>query len=143
MNGKKSCTFPGRHESLSEISAFVTEAAEAAGLPPKTVYEVQLAVDEACSNIIDHAYGGEGEGDIECTCHVTEDGLTVKLRDHGESFDPESISSPDLHADLEERTTGGLGLYFIRKLMDDVDFEFQEADGANLLTLVKYREKSS
>ncbi len=143
MNAKRSRTFPGQHQSLSEIRAFVAEAAEDAGLAPASVYEVQLAVDEACSNIIDHAYGGEGRGDIECTCHITNQGLTINLRDHGEPFDPESVAEPDLHAKLEERTTGGLGLYFIRKLMDEVIFEFQEADSANLLTLVKQKGKAS
>lgn len=143
MKEEKRTTFPGRHDALAEIRAFVAEAAEAAGLGPSAVYKVQLAVDEACSNIIDHAYGGEGRGDIECTCRVTDEGLLIKLRDRGEPFDPDSVPKPELHGDIEERSPGGLGLYFIHNLMDEVDFTFQVDDDTNVLTLVKRAEKPS
>ena len=135
-------TFPGRFDSLAAIGEFVTRAAEAASLDARAVYSVQMAVDEACSNIIEHAYGGEGRGNIECTCHVDEDGLTVVLRDEGRPFDPTSVPAPDLHASLEDRTGGGLGLYFMRQLMDEVHFEFAPGSG-NSLTMVKRREEAS
>jgi serine/threonine-protein kinase RsbW len=133
-------TFPGRFESLAAIGKFVTRAAEAAGLDERAVYAVQMAVDEACSNIIEHAYGGEGQGDIECTCLVSDDGLSVILRDRGRSFDPAGVPPPDLHVSLEERDAGGLGLYFIRRLMDEVHFEFRPNLG-NTLTMVKRKER--
>jgi len=135
-------TFPGRFESLAAIGEFVTRAAEAAGLNERAVYAVQMAVDEACSNIVEHAYGGEGRGDIECTCRVSDDGLYVILRDRGRPFDPAGVPPPDLDVGLEERDVGGLGLYFIRRLMDEVHFEFRPSSG-NTLTLVKRRERGS
>jgi len=137
-------TFPGRFESLAPISKFVTRAARAAGLDACAVDAVQLAVDEACSNIIEHAYGGEGRGDIECTCHVNDDGLTVILRDHGRPFDPSLVPEPNLCPSLEDEdcTGGGLGLYFMRQLMDTVYFEFAP-DTGNVLTMVKRREPAS
>jgi serine/threonine-protein kinase RsbW len=135
-------TFPGRFDSLAAISEFVARAAEAADLDERAVYAVQMAVDEACSNIIEHAYGGEGRGAIECTCRVHDDGLTVVLRDYGRIFDPTSVPEPDLDASLEERTQGGLGLYFMRQLMDEVHFEFTPNSG-NVLTMVKRREAAS
>lgn len=142
MNGSETRTFPGRFDSLAAIGEFVIHAAEAAGLDPQAVYMVEMAVDEACSNIIEHAYGGEGRGTIDCTCRVTDDGLTVILRDYGRRFDPESVPEPDIHASLEERTGSGLGLYFMRQLMDDVNFEFTP-DAGNVLTMVKRRERAS
>ena len=60
----------------------------------------------------------------------------VTLRDHGRRFDPASVPEPDLHSDLEDRDIGGLGLYFVRKLMDEVCFEFIPGSG-NLVTMVK------
>ena len=142
MNGSQTRTFPGRFDSLAVISEFVTHAAEQGGLNARAVYAVQMAVDEACSNIIEHAYGGEDRGEIECTCRVSDDGLTVMLRDHGRSFDPTNVPDPDLHASLQERSGGGLGLYFMRQLMDDVRFEFTPESG-NLLTMVKRKEPGS
>jgi serine/threonine-protein kinase RsbW len=100
-----------------------------------------MAVDEACTNIIEHAYGGEGRGDIECTCQIDSDGLTVRLCDHGRPFDPSSVPEPDINAGLEERREGGLGLFLIRKLMDEVHFEFTPESG-NVLTMVKWKEPS-
>ena len=134
-------TFPGRYDSLAKISQFVTRVAGAAGLGPTAVFAVEMAVDEACTNIIDHAYGGEGRGDIECTCQIDSDRLTVRLCDQGRPFDPSSVPEPDINAGLEERREGGLGLFLIRKLMDEVHFEFTPESG-NVLTMVKWKEPS-
>jgi len=141
MDIPKTATFPARFDSLAAIGQFVTHAAKAAGLDARAVYAVQLAVDEACANIIEHAYGGEGRGDIECTCIVNNNGLTVILRDYGRPFDPTSVPEPDLCASLEDRKARGLGLYFIRQLMDKVRFEFTP-DSGNMLTMVKCKESS-
>ena len=142
MDITQTLTFPSRFDSLAAISEFVTRAAEAAGLDARAVYAVQWAVDEACSNIIEHAYESEGHGDIECTCRINDNGLTVILRDYGRTFDPTSVPEPDLQASLEDRTGGGLGLYFIRQLMDEVRFEFTP-DSGNVLTMVKRKEAAS
>jgi len=139
MDTEQTLTFPGRFDSLAAISEFVARAAEAAGLDARAVYQVELAVDEACSNIVEHAYGGEGHGDIEVTCRINSDGLTVTLRDYGRPFDPTGVALPDLHASLEDRDLGGLGLYFMRQLMDEVHFEFTP-DSGNLLTMVKRKQ---
>ena len=134
--------FPGRFDSLSKISRFVTSAARTAGLNSAAVYAVEMAVDEACTNIIEHAYGGESRGDIECTCQVEGGELTVTLRDYGRPFDLSSVPEPDISACLEERREGGLGLFLIRKLMDEVHFRFTP-DSGNILTLVKRKESTS
>jgi len=141
METSKTLKFPGQFESLAAISEFVTRAAEAAGLDTRAVDAVQLAVDEACSNVIEHAYEGQDRGDIECTCNSSDDGLTVIIRDHGRPFDPALVQEPNLNPTLqdEEFTGGGLGLYFMRQLMDKVLFEFAP-DSGNVLTLVKRKE---
>ena len=141
MDASQSRTFPGQFENLAAISEFVTYNAEAAGLDARSVFAVQLAVDEACSNIIEHAYKGERQGYIECTCLASHAGLKVVLRDHGYPFNPESVPEPDVHACLEDRTGGGLGIFLMRQLMDEVHFESIPGKG-NVLTMVKYRESA-
>ncbi|MGD1993827.1 MAG: ATP-binding protein [Anaerolineae bacterium] len=135
----RSIIFPGRFESLAKIGEFVTRAAEEAGFDAREVYAVQLAVDEACSNIIEHAYGGENRGAIECTCRVVPEALIIILQDRGRPFDPEGVPEPNLDASLEERQGGNLGLYFMRQLMDEVRFE-RKSGSFNVLTMVKRRE---
>jgi serine/threonine-protein kinase RsbW len=129
-------TFPARCESLAAIGEFVEQAARAAGFDERGVYAVQMAVDEASSNIIEHAYEGQG-GQIECSYTLEERELIVVLRDHGKPFDPACIPEPNLQADLQERDTGGLGIFFMCRMMDDVRFEFTEE--GNVLTMVKER----
>ena len=97
--------FPGRFDSLVRIGEFIARAARSAGLDPTATYAVEMAVDEACTNIIEHGYGGEGRGDVECTCRIESDGLTVVLRDDGSPFDPSCVAPPDLDAKIEDRHT--------------------------------------
>lgn len=139
MDRKETRVFPARYESLAAIDQFVAGAAQQASFDESTVYQVQLAVDEACSNIIEHAYGGEGAGVIECTYHVKDDLITVVLRDHGQPFDPDAVPEPNLSTDLEERDEGGLGLHLMRRIMDEVEFDFESEEG-NVLTMVKSRK---
>lgn len=132
-------TFPGRYESLIRISRFVKKAAEDAHLDDPAIYAVDLAVNEACANIIEHAYGGEEIGVIHCSCHITEEGLTVTLTDYGQPFDPSNVPEPDPSLDLEQVKPRGAGLFLMRKMMDEVRFKFIPGKG-NVLTMVKKRE---
>ena len=130
-------TFPGRFESLEKISKFVKTAAKRAGLGEEAVYGVELAVDEACSNIIEHAYRGEDLGDIECTCESTSVGIRIIISDHGHPFNPGQVPKPDLTSPLEKRKKGGLGLFFIDQMMDEARYEF--ASGKNTLIMIKHK----
>ncbi len=132
---------PAQCTSLSTLSEFVTEAAQAVGLDERATYQVQMVVEEACDNIIEHAYADTEDGNIECTCFINKDELKIVLRDYGQPFDPTSIPQPDRTASLDKRKTGGLGLYFIFRLMDDVKFEFTD-DAGNVLTLIKRKDPS-
>ena len=135
-------TFPGRYDSLAKISEFVVQAAKDAGLDPKAVYAVALSVDEACCNIIDHAYGDEGIGDMQCSVQVEPGQLTVILRDQGNPYDPDSVPEPTLNVPLEEIKLGGAGVYLIKKLMDEVHYD-SSSGSDNVLTLVKRQESTS
>lgn len=138
MDAEDKLSFPGRFDSLAAIGEFVVRAAEAAGLDERAVYAVELAVDEACSNIIEHAYGGEGRGDIEIAWRISSDGLTVTLRDRGRPFDPAAVPTLEPRGSLKERDDRGLGLHLMRQLMDEVRFEFTP-DSGNVLTMLKRR----
>jgi len=127
--------FPGRFESLETISRFVRQAAEDAGLDEMSVYSVELAVDEACSNIIEHAYGAEGKGEIDCSCIIENDGLTIVIKDKGNPFDPDAVPEVNTQQPLEDRKPGGAGVFLMRKVMDMVRFEFTPE--GNVLTMKK------
>lgn len=130
---------PGHFDSLGVLCDFVTQAARVAGLDAQAVHAVQVALDEACTNIIEHAYDGDESGDIECTCRVRDGELEVTLRDQGCPFDPTGVPEPNLTASLDERQGGGLGVYLMRRLMDEVRFESIPGAG-NVLTMVKRRK---
>lgn len=138
----KTITLQGRYENLVKISEFVRQAAQEADLDGFAIYSVETAVEEACANIIEHAYGGEGRGDIECSCEVNETGLVVCLRDRGKPFKPETVHEPNIHSSLKKRQSHGLGLYIMRKWMDEVKFDFSPEKG-NVLTMVKHKEKKA
>ncbi|MCS7010529.1 MAG: ATP-binding protein [Anaerolineales bacterium] len=133
----RTLTIPARFDQLERVRQFVVQAAYEAGLNEKAVAAVEMAVDEACSNIIEHAYRGIAGGQIECTCDINERSLTVVLRDYGHPFDIANVPPPDLTNDLKRRRVGGLGVFLMRKLMDEVKYQNLGKDG-NLLTMVKY-----
>lgn len=129
---------PGQFDRLTEIAAFVTQAARTCGLNDDDVFHVEMAVDEACSNIIEHAYADQA-GEIEIACFCPAAGLfEVVLRDSGLPFDPEEVPEPQMGVtvDVDRLNEGGLGLYFMRKLMDEVRFESAPGRG-NTLTMLK------
>lgn len=129
-------TYPGRFDSLEKISRYIEKVSRSAGFDDMGIYAIQTAVDEACSNIIDHAYGGETSEMIELASTVTKDTLIITLRDHGNPFNPDLVPIPNKHVRLKDVKEGGLGLYFMHQLMDEVRFEFSPGSG-NILTMIK------
>lgn len=136
----RTAIFLAKYESLDAMREFVCQAAEDAHMSESDSYKVQLAVDEACSNIIEHACDGENEEDIEITCVELDDQMKIMIRDHGEPFDPDTVPVPDLDADLEDRPIGGLGIFLMKRLMDEIRYEVL-GEAGNVLTLVKYRTR--
>ena len=123
---------------MDEIREFVAQVAREGGFTEKEIYSLQLAADEAASNIIEHAYEGISNADLDVTCDAHGDTLIITMRDTGRPFDPSKVKQPNLKAGLSDRQIGGLGVYLMRKLMDEVRYESDSKTG-NLLTMTKHR----
>jgi len=125
---------------LSEVPracTFVEEAAQAAGLDERGVYHCQLAVDEWCTNVVEHGYGGTGDEDgvIEVDCRAEENQLVITISDNSPRFDPMTLADPQTDQPLETREPGGLGWFLVKKIMDTVVYEYSESH--NRLSMVK------
>jgi len=134
-HNRQSLSVFGDVQNLEIIADFITQATQQSNLSEQDIFAIQLAVDEACTNIIEHAYA-DSPGDIHLTCELEPDECIITLRDHGRPFDPEAIPPPNIDSGLEERRVGGLGLYFMHKLMDEVRFSFDSETG-NQLVMIK------
>lgn len=132
----KTVQYAAKFEYLDDIREFVGDIARAGGFSDKDVYNIQLATDEAASNIIEHAYENVKDGVLELSCGMHGDAIKIILIDRGESFDPSEVPLPDLKADLSDRKIGGLGIFLMRKLMDEVHYE-PKSDKSNVLTMIK------
>jgi serine/threonine-protein kinase RsbW len=121
-NITKKLVIKSRTENLSSLRDFISDNANNAGLGTDDIDDIILAVDEACTNIIKHAYKSVPDGEIIIEINYNSRKFTIKLIDHGNSFDPESVPVPDLQKYLRQRKVGGLGLYLMRTLMDDVKY---------------------
>jgi anti-anti-sigma factor len=146
-------TIPGILAKVPEACDFVVQAAEATGLDERSVYYCQMAVDEWCTNIIEHGYGEQISGlssqqaaeqaeyrRIEISCEGTPNTLTITIGDDSSRFDPTQLSDEEPSQLLDEREPGGLGWFFIRRIMDGVRYEFR--DGKNFLTMVKHASQA-
>ena len=111
-----------RTKNLSRIRDFVSEKALEAGLPVDAVENIILAVDEACTNIIKHAYKSSPEGEIILNVNYDSEKFTITIIDYGKSFEPDRIPLPDLQKYYREHKVGGLGIYLMKSLMDDVKY---------------------
>jgi serine/threonine-protein kinase RsbW len=131
-------TFPAKFEFLDEIRDLVGQVAANGGFNEKAIYSLQLAADEAASNIIEHAYEGVSDATLDIHCDMQGDSIIITMRDTGKPFDPSKVKQPDIKADLSDRQIGGLGVYLMRKLMDDVSYKSNSKTG-NLLTMTKRR----
>ena len=132
----KTVQFAAKFENLDEIRDFVGNIARKGGFSDKDVYNIQLAADEAASNIIEHAYHNLPGKVLELSCGMKGDVITIILTDQGESFDPSEVPAPDLKADLSDRKIGGLGIFLMRKLMDEIDYR-PGPNKSNVLTMTK------
>lgn len=119
-------------ENLAEIRRFVREAATTLDVEPAVINDVVLAVDEAVANIIVHGYKGQA-GIIEIEISRQAETLAIHLRDDTAPFDPTQVPPPDLNVPLEERAPGGLGIYLIRQIMDEVVYRPLPQGGNELL----------
>ncbi|MCE5334074.1 MAG: ATP-binding protein [Desulfobacteraceae bacterium] len=127
---------PADPACLFIVRAAVGKIAEKFGLHSKEERRCVLAVDEACANVIRHAYGNVPSGRIIVTFDVSAENLEIRIRDFGQASDPATFKPRDL-ADVRP---GGLGLHFMRSAFDELRYE-SPPDGGTLLTMVKFRPK--
>ena len=122
-------------ESLSDFRKFIKEhCANLPGVNDEILYDVQLAVDEACTNIITHGYQHLNPGSIILDLEIDPNKLTISLTDFGHSFEPSNAPIPDIHAPLEERKLGGYGLFLIQQTMDEMEYQVTEDGNKMILT---------
>lgn len=133
--------FTADFRNLNEIRDLVGESGRKWGLDEAQVYELQLATDEAASNIIEHSYEGGTEKSIELRIAKELGDILITLIDSGSPYKPNFIKIPEKSKKVTDMEVGGLGLYFIHKLMDEVDYQYDPKIG-NILTLRKRLEKS-
>jgi serine/threonine-protein kinase RsbW len=124
-------------DNLALIRDFTKSAAQKCGFTEETIDKIALAVDEACTNVIKHAYKYSPEGDIIVNININHNKMTVSITDHGTNFDPSLVPEPDVKKYYRQHKIGGLGIYLMRKLMDEVNFS-SVAGSKNQVVLVKY-----
>lgn len=112
-----------------------------AALPNDAVEQFRVAVDEACTNVIKHAYRFDASKSIDIAVIVEPKRFTVRIRDEGVPFEPARYEEPNVESLIAKRRGGGLGVYLMRQLMDDV--EYRTADGTNEVHLIKYRDNET
>lgn len=128
-------TIPSATRYLARVRRFVDKQATAAGLSERAVDEVRLAVDEACANAIEHAYGGRETGRVEVTTEQAPGRFTVIIRHTGVPFDPAAYHPPDINRSIHERRKGGFGVALMHRLVDTV--EYRRRGGTSEVCLVK------
>lgn len=111
-----------RTENLSLIRDFISSKASDAGLTKEDIENIMLAVDEACTNIIRHAYKSFPDGEILIKLEYDSDKLHISIIDHGTTFNPDTVPDPDLQKYYRNGRVGGLGMYLMKTLMDDVKY---------------------
>ena len=125
-------------ENLSRIGEFIAQAMQQLNIQNyKDIFAVQISVDEACTNVIQHAYSNQKDGRIVIRCMLSSKGnqLVVHIIDWGKSFNPTTLPKPDTRGKLNNRKEGGLGVFLMRKYMDNV--KYTSIQSVNKLIMVK------
>ena len=132
----KELTIAATVENIETVTEFVNEQLEALDCPIKAQMQIDIAIDELFGNIAHYAYN-PGTGDATVRVVVVREPLSVLITfiDRGVPYNPLSNADPDTGLSLEERGVGGLGIYIVKKSMDEITYSYQ--DGKNILTIRK------
>jgi anti-sigma regulatory factor (Ser/Thr protein kinase) len=141
MSQRYQITRAAELEQLPVFRKFISECCQKHQVPDETVFDLKLAVDEACTNVITHGYKGMDPGSIILSFRIESDRILVQITDFGHVFEPADAPKPDVEAALEDRPLGGLGLYLIYQLMDNIDY--QSSEDGNTLTFTKYIQQGT
>ena len=132
----KELTLPAARENIPAVIDFVNRELKSVGCPMKTEAQIDIAIDELYSNIANYGCD-ENSGEVTVLLETETDSRTVTITfvDNGRPFDPLSRPDPDVTLKARERKIGGLGIYMVKKSMDDVHYAYR--DGKNILTIRK------
>lgn len=114
---------PSSTENLALIRDFVTSVGTQAGLSEAQVAQLELAVDEACANVMEHAYGRDITKEVSVRALVDDNVIEIDVIDNGQSFDPAAVQQMELDQLISNRKSGGLGMRLIKRMMDEVHYE--------------------
>jgi serine/threonine-protein kinase RsbW len=131
----KSLRLQNKLEELETISVFLEELAEIWDIPLALTMSLNLVLEEAFTNVVNYAYDDKEDHFIQIDFEMKERVLSIKIIDDGKAYDPTQNADPDVTLSAEERSIGGLGIFLIRKMMDEVTY--QRADTKNILTMTK------
>jgi serine/threonine-protein kinase RsbW len=134
---KYSMSVQASTEHLAEVRDFVAKHASEFGFKKQDVADIRLAVDEAYTNIIKHSYKNDEQKLVDIQLGYNGNEFWISLLDTGESFDPASYTEPDVRKKIKEKKRGGVGVYLIRKLMDEV--KYLNVGSKNEIRMVKKR----
>ncbi len=148
MGKENYLTVPGKYDQIRVLCQFLADGAREAGMDKDGIFHVELCCDEAATNIIEHAYGAEDVGLITAAYEVSGEQFKITLHDDGRPFIPDDVPEPKqpeseitgkgeaLNGIINSLQIGGFGIYFMRKLMDEVQYSFN-GDSGNTLVLIK------
>lgn len=128
---------PSSTRYLEKVRRFVEVHAREADFAEDAIEQFKIAVDEACTNIIKHAYHGDDGKEIDLAVIIDDDRFTVRIRDEGLSFEPQKYSEPNIFELAQSRRKGGFGVQIMKRLMDDV--QYRTMGHTNEVSLTKYR----
>ena len=133
---------PSQTERLKDVRQFIGEAAQQFGFNEDDRNKITLAVDEACTNIIKHAYGYGKNNTIRLRVEMHGTVFEITITDQGKPFDPGLISPPDMKEYLTKFKRGGLGMYLMKSVMDKVEYDFKPGP-VNRVRLTKYLPRAN
>ena len=122
-------------EQLAKVRKLVATFAKQQGFSDEQIQDIRLAVDEACTNIIKHAYQYDDSKEFEINIESRDNQLWISILDNGQPFDPSSYKKPDIEDQIRKKKRGGVGVYLIQKLMDKV--EYHSSGGKNEIRMLK------
>jgi serine/threonine-protein kinase RsbW len=138
---KYKLNIPSITENLQMIREFVLKIAAKTGFNEETQEQIALAVDEACTNVIKHAHHHDARRLMDIQIQTDVNKMKIIITDKGRGFDITKLKDPDVEKFIKESRHGGLGIYLIKTLMDEVDYEFKPGV-KNQVQLTKYLQKS-
>lgn len=128
---------PGEWASIATLLAFTDSLESTAILSADQCYLLRLVIEEIATNIVKYGYSEQAPGPIQVTCQYDPPNLAITIRDRGHPFDPRDHPPPDFEAVVTERSIGGLGLFFVCDMADEVHYHHDPLSGWNELTVIK------